>query len=281
MSMPAPVLRYHGGKFRLASWICSLFPPHRAYIEPFGGAASILLSKPAAEFELYNDLDGDVVNVFRVLRDPTAANRLREACRLTPFARAEFEMAYEPTDCDIERARRTLFRAWAGFGSAGATKGATGFRSYTGEYRSANVAHIWQRVPEHIAAFTERLSGVIIEHRPALELMQQHDADDALFFLDPPYLHETRSAGAESNRYYRHEMTTDDHVELLKAARQLRGMVVISGYPSALYDGALEGWTTTQRQAYAAGNRGRAERIEKLWINPACAAAQVQTELAL
>ncbi|WAT38045.1 DNA adenine methylase [Klebsiella michiganensis] len=123
-----PAIRYHGGKFRLASWIISHFPEHRCYVEPFGGGASVLLKKEASEAEVYNDLDGDVVNLFRVLRNPETAQQLVDACALTPYSRDEFNCAYEDSENRVEQARRLIVRATMGFGSAGATKGKTGFR---------------------------------------------------------------------------------------------------------------------------------------------------------
>lgn len=107
-----PVLRFHGGKWRLAPWILSFFPPHKIYVEPYAGAASVLLRKPRSFAEVYNDLDQDVVNVFRILRDPPRAMRLAELCRLTPWARDEFLLAYEPTDDPVEQARRTIARGY-------------------------------------------------------------------------------------------------------------------------------------------------------------------------
>jgi len=107
-----PVLRYHGGKWRLASWIISHFPPHRVYVEPFGGAASVLLRKPRSYAEVYNDMDGEIVNVFRVLRDPARARELERVLRLTPFAREEFELSYIRDEDPIEQARRTIVRAF-------------------------------------------------------------------------------------------------------------------------------------------------------------------------
>lgn len=123
-----PAIRYHGGKFRMATWIISHFPVHRCYVEPFGGAASVLLKKEPSEAEVYNDLDGDVVNLFRVLRDPATSQALITACALTPYSREEFTHAYEHSEDPVERARRLVVRATMGFGSAGATKGNTGFR---------------------------------------------------------------------------------------------------------------------------------------------------------
>src|SRR4051812_1578874 len=112
-----PVLRYHGGKWRIAPWIIEHFPPHLMYVEPFAGAASVLLRKPRVDFEVYNDLDTDVVNVFRVLRDPAAASQLAEQLSLTPWSRREFEVSYEISDDPVERARRTLIRSFMGHGT--------------------------------------------------------------------------------------------------------------------------------------------------------------------
>ena len=125
-----PVLRWHGGKWKLAPWIISHFPPHRVYVEPFGGAASVLLRKERGYAEVYNDLDQDAITLFRVLRDPKLSERLLASLRLTPFAKMEFEESYLPSDDQVERARRLLVRSFMGFGSNGhnaATK--TGFRA--------------------------------------------------------------------------------------------------------------------------------------------------------
>ncbi len=123
-----PSMRYHGGKFRVADWIMSHFPPHSTYVEPFGGSAGVMLQKSPVYAEIYNDLDGDVVNYFRVVRDPVLREELVAACVMTPYARAEFHEAYQPTADPVEKARRLLVRASMGFGSAGATKASTGFR---------------------------------------------------------------------------------------------------------------------------------------------------------
>lgn len=185
-------LRYHGGKFRLAPWIMSFFPPHGCYVEPFGGAAGVLLQKPRVYAEVYNDLDGDIVNFFRVLRDPGQRQDLIEALRLTPYAREEFEQSYSATDDPLERARRTCVRAAMGFGSAGATKGSTGFRTDT-RRKYGTAQHNWAAYPDAVGAIGERFAGVLIEHRDALQVMRAHDGLDTLFFVDPPYVHATRS----------------------------------------------------------------------------------------
>jgi DNA adenine methylase len=269
-----PVLRWHGGKWRLAPWIIGYFPPHRIFVEPFGGGASVLLRKGRAYCDVYNDLDGELVNLFRLLRDPQRAADLERAIALTPYARDEFEGAFAAADDVIERARRFLVRSHMGFGSNAATQDsprATGFRSNSNRSGSTP-AHDWMRLPPVIAATAARFLGVVIEHRDAGLVMATHDGPDTLHYVDPPYLHETRS---RENPYcakhlYRHELTRDEHRKLLTLLGTLQGMVIVSGYPSPLYDGLLTAWRRVSTRAYADGAR---EREEVLWLNPACAAA--------
>lgn len=269
MAVEAPALRYHGAKFRLAPWVMQFFPEHRAYVEPFGGAAGVLLQKPRVYAEVYNDLDGDIANFFRVLRDPGQAARLIELLHLTPYARAEFDLSYQDCEDPIERARRTAVRASMGFGSAGATKGVTGFRIDTARpYGTAQ--HLWTRYPGQLAAVIERLQGVLMENRPAIEVMRQHDAVDTLHFVDPPYVFETRSLRNVVQGCYRHEMTNDQHVELLGSLKCLEGMVVLSGYPSALYEQELASWQLHTTAARISAGRGTALRDECVWLNPQC-----------
>lgn len=269
MAVEAPALRYHGAKFRLAPWVMQFFPEHKAYVEPFGGAAGVLLQKPRAYAEVYNDLDDDIANFFRVLRDPGQSERLIELLQLTPYARAEFNLSYEECDDPIERARRTAIRASMGFGSAGATKGVTGFRIDTARpYGTAQ--HLWTRYPDQLAAVIDRLQGVLIENRPAIEVMRQHDAVDTLHFVDPPYVFETRSLRNVVQGCYRHGMTNDQHIELLGTLKSLQGMVVLSGYPSALYEQELAGWQLHTTAARISAGRGTALRAECVWLNPQC-----------
>jgi hypothetical protein len=186
------VLRWHGGKWKLAPFILQYFPEHRIYVEPFGGAGSMLMRKPRVYAEVYNDLDDVVVNLFRVLRDEKKAARLIEALRLTPFARAEFVEALEPAEDDVERARHLIVRSFMGFGSnahsSSPVADKNGFKSYTrpDEYRSTGFranssrsgttpAHDWANYPEALPAIVERLRGVIVEQRAAIDVMKQHD----------------------------------------------------------------------------------------------------------
>lgn len=270
MTVTSPVIRYHGGKFRLAPWVMKHFPPHRIYVEPFGGAAGVLIRKPRAYSEVYNDLDGEVCNLFRVLQDAGLREQLVQQLVFTPYARAEFEQAWVPAQDPVERARRLIVRAQMGFGSAGATC-TTGFRKKN--YKVAQNA--WANFPDKLAAVGLRLSGVMIENRPAVEVIADHDTPETLIYVDPPYVHETRYRINDegSARVYRHEMDTAEHLALLDALRAARGMVVLSGYPHPLYDDALAGWERHTTKARISAGRGTATRDEVLWINPACRAA--------
>lgn len=266
-----PALRYHGGKFRLAPWIIQHFPTHRVYTEPFGGAASVLLRKPRAGLvEVYNDLDSEIVSMFKVLRDPKSAQQLADALQFTPFAREEFTQGYLPTDDAVEQARRTICRAFMGFGSDTASGAKSGFRA-NGNRQTAHPARDWSNYPAAVASFCQRLQGVVIENRDAVELMLQHDSPQTLHYCDPPYVHATRSSHVvRSGRGYRHEMDEQQHRELAGALAEMQGMVIVSGYASELYDELYQGWTISTQATLADGAR---ERTEVLWLNPACTAA--------
>lgn len=271
MSAMRPALRYHGAKFRLAPWSMKFFPPHVCYTEAFGGAAGVLLQKERSYAEVYNDLDGDIVNFFRVVRDAATRGALIDACALTPYARAEFDLAWEGSDDAVERARRTAVRASMSFGSAGSTKGKSGFRIDTRRKHGA-ASHVWASYPPGLEMVGERFQGVVIENRPATSVLIQHDAPDTLHFVDPPYLPSTRDRDAV-DRYYRHEMTQLDHGELLGVLKRLQGMVVLCGYSSDLYDAELPDWARHETSARASGSRGTVLRTEVVWLNPACSEA--------
>lgn len=270
-----PALRWHGGKWRLAPWIMAHFPSHRVYVEPFGGAASVLLRKPRAYAEVYNDLDDDVVNFFRVLQDPLGGGALMRKLELTPFARREFEIAWDHSDDPVERARRLVIRAFMGFGSnahnsTGRGHKSTGFRANSSR-SGTTPAEDWRNYPEALPLLIERLRGVVIEHRHAHKVMAAHDAPETLHYVDPPYVQDTRSPANKYDgkyRMYRHELDDADHADLLGFLRGLGGMVVLSGYAHALYDEALRDWRRVECEAFADGAR---KRTEVLWINPACA----------
>lgn len=259
-----PALRYHGGKFRLAPWVMRFLPPHKVYVEPFGGGASVLLMKPRSYAEIYNDLDREIVNFFTVVRDRGA--ELLEALRLTPFARAEFELAYQPADCALEQARRTVVRSFMGFGSAAVSGKSTGFRCNSNN-SGTTPARDWMNYPDALTKIIERMRGVVIECRDAAMVIVQQDGADTLHYVDPPYVHSTRCR-MEKSSGYRYEMSDADHRVLAELLHSVRGMVVLSGYPCDLYDNELYAdWHRYERAAYADGARNR---TEVLWLNPAC-----------
>jgi len=277
MAVTRTLFRYYGGKWMLAPWIIANMPAHRVYVEPFGGGGSVLLRKDRSYAEIYNDLDGVVVNVFKVLRDPLAAAELKQALFLTPFARAELEDSFEPSGSPVERARLTLALSFMGFGSDSVTSGTkTGFRSQAhgnGAYPSMD----WMRLPAQVTRWCERLQGVTVERKNAVELVPQHDGPATLFYVDPPYTFGTGArAGKAITGGYRHEMDDADHRELAGVLRGLKGMVMLSGYPSALYDELYGDWNRLERAALADGAK---KRTEVLWFNPAAWNARPQMEL--
>lgn len=303
-----PVLRYHGGKWKLAPWIIEHFPKHRVYVEPFGGGASVLMRKPRSYAEVYNDLDGEVVNVFRVLRE--RGEELRQALSLTPFARKEYEAAWLPSDDPLEQARRTIIRSFMGFGSAAVTmrrkvdksrggapgtgfransnrSGTTpahdwanfaksGFRCSTSENRPNRKSPTrgrWHELSDAITPIIQRLCGVVIENRDARKVIGAHDGARTLHYIDPPYPPAVRDKGVD----YVHEMSDDDHRQLAQLLRSVKGMVVLSGYPCNLYDKELyPDWARFERQHLADGAR---KRTEVLWLNPAAAEGLRQQRL--
>ncbi len=255
-----PTMRYLGGKWQLAPWIISHFPAHKTYVEPFGGAASVLLRKQRVHAEIYNDLDGEIVNLFRILRSTTEGRELVRQVQMTPFARHEYEQAFQPAGDPIEQARRTLIKAGMGFGSNSIHK-RTGFRS--GFTRNGQVpAGDWAGLPDALLQVVERLRGVIIEERPAVHVINQYDTPKTLHYVDPPYPHSTR--GDDSR--YRCEMTDEEHRELAGVLHNIQGVAIVSGYACELYD--LELYADFQRVERCTHADGGRDRTEVLWISP-------------
>ena len=240
-------------------------------LSPTGGGASVLLRKPRSYAEIYNDLDGQVVNVFRMARD--RGEELRRALELTPFSRAEFLESYEPSPDHFEQARRTIMRSFQGFGSAAACGETSGFRANSNR-SGTTPAHDWRNYPAAFGAIIERLRGVVIESRDAPEVIAQHDGPQTLHYVDPPYVHSTRSEKVRSTitrKSYRHEMSDADHERLAAVLHRARGAVVLSGYRSSLYDRLYGDWRMVERHAHADGAR---DRIEALWLSPNCPSSQ-------
>jgi DNA adenine methylase len=258
-----PVMRYHGGKWMLATWIISNFPRHGIYVEPFCGAASVLMQKAPSRVEVLNDKYERIVNVFRVLRNHDQRMSLRYLLRYTPCSEAEYRACREKSADPVEDARRMLVLGHQGHGSTGPSGGKlTGWRRGVREHGRTN-AKEWASVSEFIEAWAERLRGVYIESRDALDIIRQWDGRDVLFYVDPPYVQETRVC---SFRGYAHEMTDQDHRELSGVLKNVEASVVLSGYPNRLYDNELfPDWIRVERKAVS--DKGL-KTTEVLWISP-------------
>lgn len=261
-----PALRWFGGKWRLAPWIIAHLPPHDAYVEPYGGAASVLLRKLPAKLETWNDLHGRLVNFFTVLRErPDELVRLLE---LTPYARQEYEQARQPHPDPLEDARRFYARCWLGrVGSGSGDHRPSGWRYEVRDNRSGGpVTGEFTEAIGQLHTIAGRLRHVQIEHDDALAVISRYDDPATLFYLDPTYVQSTR----EQSRGYAHDLTDTEHRALANALHAVRGMVVLSGYPSPLYDDLYRGWPQARHAAIAdSGRLG----VEVLWFNPAAAAA--------
>lgn len=274
--MKRPVLRYYGGKYRMAPWVISHFPKHRVYIEPFGGAASVLMQKPRSYAEIYNDIDAEIVNVFRVLQDVKTAERLFRLLYFTPFARDIFNSAYLKSKDPIEWARRTIVKSFMGHGSdsihRGSPKGSgffsrvskekapTGFRGNSNRSGSTP-AHDWATYPQQVMTFSERLRGVVIENRPAVHVIEKYDCDDTLIYVDPPYMKSTRR---DPYHGYSFEMTDDDHIRLSSVLHGCKGNVIVSGYRCDLYDSLYADFRMVECLVTCQGSIA----TECLWLSP-------------
>lgn len=257
--MAAPVIRYPGAKWALAPWIGAHLPRSEHYLEPFFGSGGVFFNLPWRPYHVVlNDLSGDVVNLFRVIR--ARGPELAALIEATPWARSEYEASTEPTGDDLEAARRFLVRCWQAFGTR--LDQVTGWRNI-GTTRAATVT-LWNALPSRILAVVDRLKDAEIECRPALEVIARHRSQNVLIYADPPYPLETR----KGQRMYQHELTDDDHRLLLDALDDHPGPVALSGYACARYDDRLAHWTRLTHVTYA--ERGN-QRTEVLWLNPVAA----------
>jgi DNA adenine methylase len=249
------VLKYPGAKNRLAPWIIGFIPEHKVYLEAYFGSGGVFFNKKPASIETINDLNSDVTNYFKVLRDNP--EELITLLELTPFGRDEYYAAYSNEECsDIERARRFAVQCFMGFGCSNNYK--NGFRS-SQQGNSPRTTKAWNRLPYTLRLATERLKDAQIENLPAVELIKRYNTKDVFIYADPPYLLRTRKG-----YLYKHEMTDEQHVELLETLLKHPGKVLISGYDNQLYDSMLPGWNKTYKDTTA--EKGL-KRTEVLWMN--------------
>jgi DNA adenine methylase len=252
---PRPVLHYLGSKWTIAPWVIEHFPAHTTYVEPFGGGAAVLLRKDPSPVEVYNDLDHAVVSFWRVLR--ARPHDLVTAIEGTPWAREEYLQAWQPCGDELEAARRFFVRSWMNY--MGATERPSGWK-VNARTKSGHIP-LWGR-EERLLEVAERWRQVQIEHDDALAVIRRFDGPDTLHYCDPPYMPETRSSGTG----YACEMDPEAHKEMLDTLLGVKGKVVISGYPNALYTRELEGrgWVRVERESRT--RDARAKRIECLWL---------------
>ena len=255
-----PILKYPGAKWALAAWVTRYLPKTPHYVEPFCGSAAVYFNLPwRPRYAVLNDLNGDIVNLFRVMREHGA--QLAALIEMTPWSREEYQRSYEACEEPLERARRFLVRMWQGHGSGGlASQSSWRHRGVVAE----NMPHTWElwaQLPERMAATVQALREAEIENRPAVEVIRRSSSPNVLIYADPPYPFSTRY----KKRMYSVEMTDGDHMALLDALDAHPGPVALSGYACALYDDRLAHWrcVTTQAQAEK-GNT----RTEALWLNP-------------
>ena len=250
------VLKYPGAKNRIADWICQYIPHHEVYLEPYFGSGAVFFNKIPAKIETLNDLDGNVVNYFRIIRERPV--ELISQLEMTPYSREEYYNACVilPEDTEIERARKFAVRCWMGFGCSNLYR--NGFRS-SQQRTSPHTTKEWQELPERLMAASERLKNAQIENLPALELIRRYDTPDVFMYVDPPYLHGTRK-----NYLYRYEMQDQEHIELLELLAGHPGKVLLSGYDNELYNDMLPGWRKMQKKTQAEAG---IPRIETLWMN--------------
>jgi DNA adenine methylase len=233
-------------------------------VEPFGGSASILLRKRRTEVEVYNDLDGEICNLMRVVRDH--GEELARRVYFSPYCREEFIASFEKSDDPIEQARRTVVRSYQGWGSSYCTyirknKCGQPKNSFRIGWRvPGNLPNrVWLDMPESIMKIVERLRGVVLEQLPYQDVIRRNDTEETLVYADPPYLAEVRDNG----RDYRFEFTEADHVELAKLLHETAGPAVVSGYHSELYNDLYHDWYSREKNTRTAGN---SERTEVIWI---------------
>lgn len=256
---------WYGGKFSHLDWLLPLLPDCHHFCEPFAGSAAVLINREPSPVETYNDIDGEVTNFFEVLR--RSKKKLVEAIALTPFSREEFCIAISTNGeriSRLERARRFYVRA---------RQTRTGLAQRSSLGRWANCKHTsragmsgvvsrWVGGLGALADIADRLARVQIENRPALEVIQLYDSSQTLFYVDPPYVHDSRG---DANAYG-YEMTDQEHEGLAAVLRRCKGMVAISGYRGRLMDSLFKDWNRHVAPEKLCHSVKRA-RSEVLWTN--------------
>ena len=257
---------WYGGKFSHLDFILPNLPEDdRHFCDVFGGSAAVIINRRPAPVETYNDIDSEVVNFFRVLRDPDAGEQLIKAIALTPFSREELVRALELAGDPLERARRFFVRARqtrTGLAQT-SSEGRWAHCLLTSRAGMAGAVSRWLGSVEGLSEIVQRLQRIQIENAPALEVIERYDSVDTLFYIDPPYVHEARG----DSKAYGAEMSNDDHRELAEMLSGIEGRAAVSGYRTALYDDLYdESWRRVDA-APKTCHSVRQLRQESLWLN--------------
>jgi DNA adenine methylase len=265
----SPPFQWVGSKYEQADWIACHFPRHITYVEGFAGAAGVLLWKEPSPVEVYNDLDNGLVNFFTVCRD--RPEELARGLLFSPYSRSEWEVSVTGHDKEgldpLERARRFAVVARQSMGGIWGKAWSSVIAHSRRGMASGNSR--WLNLPEDVLAVAARLARVQIENLPALDCIRRYDREATLFYLDPPYVGTERSP-----KMYQHEMDLAQHTALLDALGGVTGLVVLSGYPNALYNDRLASWRRVERSVTCRSNvrtdgqlASRPKRVEVLWMN--------------
>jgi DNA adenine methylase len=258
-----PPVKWHGGKNYLARRIIDHFPAHRIYLEPFGGAASVLLNKPPVDVEAYNDLDLRITRLFRVLQ--SQGPQFVERVQFIPYSQKEFEdaRAYPPKSSDLDKAICDFVLWRQSFGGQGKSWSCTTARARGGMAGDVNA---WWTAINQLPDVIDRLKRVQILHQPATDAIKRFDSPETLIYCDPPYLHTTRASN--SCDIYGVEMSEADHRELASTLTSCQSKVVLSGYPSPLYDELFGSWRQVEFDIanHSAGGKTKERKTEVLWI---------------
>lgn len=253
------LMNYPGQKWGIAKEIVSYFPEHIVYLEPFFGSGSVFFSKSRCRMEVINDLDDDVINLFKVIRE--LPEELANLIYFTPYSRQEFQNSYDRENItDLERARRFLTGVFQSQSSSLHYK--SGWKR-SGILRWHSISKDWAKVPESILEAADRLREVEIEHKNALELIPQYNCPECLIYLDPPYIKGTRKLWMYKHEFYKEEQ----HEQLLEVILQHKGPCVLSGYDNDLYKDVLEDKAKWHKVIIKGRARNGNTTNECLWLN--------------
>ena len=250
------ILKYPGAKWRIADWIIENMPTHHSYVEPYFGSGAVFFNKSPSNIETINDMDGDVVNFFRVVRE--SADELAYRLFMTPYAITEYEQSYENSEkTDIDKAVTFCIKINMSHGYKCNAK--NGWKNDIKGRERSYAVQAWNKLPQIVVQAAERLKEAQIEQRPAIEIIKRFNNPKCLIYCDPPYLLRTRKG-----KQYNIEMSDKEHEELLQLLLESKSKVIISGYESDLYNDALKNWR--KKTTYSLTQSMRKAK-EVIWMN--------------